>query len=186
MKGFDREDTRFSLCGLNCALCGMKLGGYCPGCGGGPGNQSCAIARCSLQRGGVQYCGNCASYPCARYRDAEEDDSFVSTLNRARDMARLKQIGPEAYGAELDARVEMYHRLVESCDDGRRKTLFRQAASLLELADLRAVWAAISAEMQPIEPPKERAARAAAQIEALAEARGISLKMRRKPGNRKT
>ena len=35
MKGFTREETRFSLCGLNCALCSMHLGGYCPGCGGG-------------------------------------------------------------------------------------------------------------------------------------------------------
>ena len=34
MKGFTRDETRFSLCGLNCALCSMRLGGYCPGCGG--------------------------------------------------------------------------------------------------------------------------------------------------------
>ncbi len=37
MKGFSREETRFSLCGLNCLLCSMHLGGYCPGCGGGAG-----------------------------------------------------------------------------------------------------------------------------------------------------
>ena len=34
MKGFTRMETRFSLCGLNCDLCSMHLGGYCPGCGG--------------------------------------------------------------------------------------------------------------------------------------------------------
>ena len=34
MKGFTRNETRFSLCGLNCVLCSMHLGGYCPGCGG--------------------------------------------------------------------------------------------------------------------------------------------------------
>ena len=28
MKGFTREETRFSLCGLNCCLCSMYLGGY--------------------------------------------------------------------------------------------------------------------------------------------------------------
>ena len=33
MKGFTRTETRFSLCGLNCALCSMHLGGCCPGCG---------------------------------------------------------------------------------------------------------------------------------------------------------
>lgn len=35
MKGFQREDRMFSLCGLNCMLCPMQIGGYCPGCGGG-------------------------------------------------------------------------------------------------------------------------------------------------------
>lgn len=34
MKGFSRKCLDFSLCGLNCGLCTMKLGGYCPGCGG--------------------------------------------------------------------------------------------------------------------------------------------------------
>ena len=30
MKGFTRTETRFSLCGLNCALCSMHLGGIVP------------------------------------------------------------------------------------------------------------------------------------------------------------
>ena len=33
MKDFARDETRFSLCGLNCLLCPMRTGGYCPGCG---------------------------------------------------------------------------------------------------------------------------------------------------------
>ena len=64
MNGFTREEIRFSLCGLNCALCSMHLGGYCPGCGGGAGNQSCAKARCSLEHGGVPFCWECPEYPC--------------------------------------------------------------------------------------------------------------------------
>ena len=53
MKGFTREDVRFSLCRLNCCLCSIHLGGYCPGCGDGAGNQNCAIARCSLEHGSI-------------------------------------------------------------------------------------------------------------------------------------
>ena len=56
MKGFQREDRFFSLCGLNCGLCTMHISGNCPGCGGGEGNQSCKIACCSLEHGGIQYC----------------------------------------------------------------------------------------------------------------------------------
>ena len=56
MKDFLRQEPLFSLCGLNCGLCTMHLGGHCPGCGGGAGNQSCSLARCSLQHGGVAFC----------------------------------------------------------------------------------------------------------------------------------
>ena len=47
MKGFTRAETRFSLCGLNCRLCSMHLGGYCPGCGGGAAR---LCARCTREK----------------------------------------------------------------------------------------------------------------------------------------
>lgn len=56
MKGFNRQNQLLSLCGLNCGLCPMFLNKNCPGCGGGEGNQSCKIARCSMEHSGVEYC----------------------------------------------------------------------------------------------------------------------------------
>lgn len=64
MKNFIREDQLFALCGLNCGLCSMHLGGPCPGCGGGEGNQPCKIAKCSLERERIEYCNQCESFPC--------------------------------------------------------------------------------------------------------------------------
>lgn len=37
MRGFGRKDQLVSLCGLNCGLCTMHLGGYCPGRGAAAG-----------------------------------------------------------------------------------------------------------------------------------------------------
>lgn len=102
MKGFTRTETRFSLCGLNCALCSMHLGGYCPGCGGGAGNQSCAMARCSLEHGGVQFCWECPEYPCPRYDGFGDGDSFVPHRNRQKDIAQARELGLEAYLAQLE------------------------------------------------------------------------------------
>ena len=82
MKGFSREDQRVALCGLSCGLCPMRLGGHCPGCGGGAGNQSCKLARCALERGGVEYCFQCADYPCQRYQDFDRYDSFLTHQRR--------------------------------------------------------------------------------------------------------
>ena len=123
MKGFSRKEPMFSLCGLNCALCAMHVGGYCPGCGGGEGNQSCAIARCSLGRG-VEFCADCAEYPCARYEGFDDADSFVPHSRRRADLERARELGLEAYMSELREKAELLSELLAGYNDGRRKSLF--------------------------------------------------------------
>lgn len=180
MKGFRREHLQFSLCGLNCALCSMHLGGYCPGCGGGEGNQSCAIARCGVSRG-VEFCCDCGGYPCEKYEGFGEYDSFVPRSNGQRDMERARSIGLDTYLAELDEKAALYHHLVEAYNDGRRKTFFSTAVYLLALADLRSVTEALSACVSEHLSAKERAALAVSAFQAMADTRGISLKLNKKP-----
>ena len=84
MKNFQRNNLLFSLCGLNCSLCPMNLNQYCPGCGGGEGNQSCSIAKCSLQHGNVEYCFQCENYPCEKYDNIDEFDSFITHYHQNR------------------------------------------------------------------------------------------------------
>lgn len=133
MKNFIREDQLFSLCGLNCGLCSMHLGGYCPGCGGGAGNQPCKIAKCSLEHGKVAYCNECGSFPCEKYPEEDEFDSFITYQNRYRDFEKLKKIGVEAYQKEQSDKVTILNELIENYNDGRKKTLFCLAVNLLEL-----------------------------------------------------
>ena len=83
MKDFTRNKSYFSLCGLNCKLCSMNLSGHCGGCGFG--NQSCPIARCSLEHGNQEYCFQCSEYPCERYAHIDEADSFITHMNQKTD-----------------------------------------------------------------------------------------------------
>ena len=182
MKGFTRAETRFSLCGLNCALCSMHLGGYCPGCGGGAGNQSCAIARCSLEHGGVPFCWECPEYPCPRYEGFDEGDSFVPHRNRERDIAQAREVGLEAYLDQLEEKRAVFEALLAHYNDGRRKTLFNTAGYLLPLEDLRTVMAALGSQAELGEQPiKERSLAAAGLLQKAADRRDISLKLSKKP-----
>ena len=54
----------------------MFLGAYCGGCGNG--NQSCAIARCSLEQSRIEYCYECGRCPCEKYDGCQEFDSFIT------------------------------------------------------------------------------------------------------------
>lgn len=104
MKNFKRENLLFSLCGLNCGLCPMNLNQYCPGCGGGEGKQSCSIAKCSLQHGNVEYCFQCENYPCEKYDNIDEFDSFITHQHQKQDMEKFKKLGIELYSAEQQRR----------------------------------------------------------------------------------
>ena len=181
MKGFTREETCFSLCGLNCYLCSMHLGGYCPGCGGGVGNQSCAIAKCSLEHGGVLFCWECPEYPCSRYDGFDDGDSFVPHRNRRQDIAQAREVGLEAYLAQLEEKRAILDALLAGCNDGRRKMFFNTAVYLLPLENLQSVMAVLDSrpelEGQPI---KERALAAVELLQEAADRRGIGLKLNKK------
>lgn len=183
VKGFTREHTEFSLCGLACLLCPMQVGGYCLGCGGGAGNQSCAIARCSLEQGGPEFCSGCAAYPCARYDEFDAADSFVPHSRRAADLARAGEMGLDAWLALLRQKRAVLDKLLADWNDGRRKSLYCAAAYLLEPEALRRVMEALAAQSElAAAPAKERAQAAASLLQTEADRAGISLKLNKGKG----
>ncbi len=180
MKGFVRDNLSFSLCGLNCGLCPMRLGGHCPGCGGGDGNQPCAIAKCSLQHGGVEYCFLCPEFPCPRYDGTEEYDSFITHRMQLSDIKRAREIGVEAYNDEQAEKSGILHTLLSGYNDGRRKTLYCAAVNLLPLEDLRIIMEHLDSASDSL-TLREKAGLAASHLQSCAEKRGIALSLRKKP-----
>lgn len=182
MKGFDRPNPAFSLCGLKCCLCPIhQMKDGCPGCGGGAGNQSCAIARCSLAHGGVEYCWQCDVYPCSRYDGFFNYDSFLPVRSAPQDIRRFQEMGPDAFRAELDTKAEILEELLGGYNAGRKKTFYCTAVNLLALSDLQAAMNEIRAASAGLDGLPEREAAAVGALTALAQERGISLSLRRKP-----
>ena len=167
MKDFVRDNLCFSLCGLNCGLCPMKLDGHCPGCGGGEGNQSCKIAKCSIQHGRVEYCNQCQEFPCDKYGRADKYDIFITHRNWKQDFEKIKKIGVEAYNS------------------GRKKSFFCLAVNLLNLEDLRVAMGHLVEKKMESLTLKERSSYAVKQLQSLAEQRGVALKWNRKPSKPK-
>ncbi len=182
MKDFNRENLSFSLCGLNCRLCAMHLDGHCPGCGGGDGNQSCSIAKCSRLHDRVEYCFMCSEFPCERYEGAGEYDSFITHRNQLKDIERAQLIGIEAYNKEQDRKVDILNILLSDYNDGRRKTFFCVAVNLLPLQDLENVMNKMAVDIAFRDATiKEKAERVATLLQSQAIQQGIELKLRKKP-----
>lgn len=182
MKDFCRNDLSFSLCGLNCSLCPMRLGGYCPGCGGGAGNQPCAIARCSLQHGSVEYCFLCSDFPCQKYEGAEEYDSFITHQRQLSDIQRAREIGIDAYNKEQTRKSEILHTLLAEFNDGRKKTFFCVAVNLLPLSQIEKIMEQVVNEpfMNSL-PMRDKSACVVKLFEDEASQNGMIIKLRKKP-----
>ncbi len=181
MKDFKRADLLFSLCGLNCGLCPMHLDGYCPGCGGGEGNQSCRIAKCSLKHNKPEYCSQCPEFPCEGYAETDKFDSFITHQNRKKDLRKQREIGAEVYQAEQEEKVRILKWLLQNCNDGRKKTFFCLSVNLLELEDVRKVTESVMADEKFGELPlKEKAAHMTKRFQRAADEQGIVLKLRKK------
>ena len=179
-----REYPQFSACGLNCGLCPRyytKGQSRCPGCAGEGFTEthcSCSILSC-CQRKGLEYCFLCNEYPCKKYDGEGLVDSFITHINIFRDAEKAKQIGIEAYKAELNTKIEILENLLENYDDGRRKSFYCLAVNLLEIQDITTIMEQIESEVEPQALLKEKAKTVASLFQAIADEKGIILKLRK-------
>ena len=179
VKGFERSNPLFSLCGLNCGLCSMRLGGHCSGCG--YGNQSCRIARCSIEHGKPEYCFLCNEYPCPKYDGIDEYDSFITHKNQKSDLTKAQSIGIDAYNCEQTEKAKLLNILLSDYNAGREKTLYCLAVNLLEAHDIKAVLEKAEADLNPDGLSlKEKATYVSDLLRKTAKTKSIELKLRKK------
>lgn len=181
MKNFCRENLLFSLCGLNCGLCPMRIGNYCPGCGGGLGNQPCAIAKCSLAHNQVEYCFQCSEYPCEKFEGIGEYDSFITHQRQLLDIIRAQEIGIEEYNEEQRRKLRTLRLLLDEYNDGRKKSFYCTAINLLPLKETETLLDDIFADTQfHGKNRKEKVESITLGFQRLAEEQGVVLKLRKK------
>ena len=157
----------------------MLLGKHCGGCGNG--NQSCKIARCSLEQGKIEYCYECRNYPCEKYQNIDEYDSFITHRRQKADLEKAKRIGVEQYNLEQQQKIQALNYLLSNFNDGRRKSFFCVAVNLLELSEIQEAIEQLKADMElSALPTKERAFRVAEIFHQIAGRRNIKLRLIKK------
>ncbi len=179
LEHFNRTDDLFSLCGLNCGLCGYRLQGNCNGCfKDSPCAKTCPMAPCSVRHGNLQYCFECSEYPCKHYEGFDSYDTMVLHRNQRRDMLKAKEGGMEAYHAEQRAKKGILNRLLEGYDDASKDVFFCLMVNMLELKDLEAVLSAADQNTEGL-TRREKAVYIDKLLRDCAAQRGIHLENRR-------
>ena len=174
---------QFSVCGLNCGLCSRYYtvgSSRCPGCAGEgflDVHPTCGILSC-CQRKGLDYCFECNEFPCKKYDNYDETDSFITCKNLFRDMEKAKR-DFNAYKAELNEKMSILEELLTNYDDGRRKSFYCTAVNLLELDDIKLIMAQIKDRVDSQSSIKEQAKVVVGLFQEIANEKGIDLKLRK-------
>ena len=81
--------------------------------------------------------------------------------------------------AGLQEKAAILKRLLNEYNDGRRKSFYCLAVNLLELPDLRTVMSTLENAPCDNAELKQRAEKAALLLRTVAEARGVTLRLRK-------
>lgn len=183
MKDYNRRrHPSFALCGLNCCLCPRYHtdgSSKCPGCGGKDfhlKHPTCAVITCNIKHDNVQFCFQCGSYPCPKYRAKNEKDSFITYKNVNKNLAGAKE-DLNAYLEVIDRKFNHLVFLLENFDDGRSKTFFCTAIDLLPLPALEEIMS--SGTVSGKTGRKERNKEIVALMKAKAKELNIELTLRK-------
>jgi len=154
-----RKYPTIAVCGLDCGLCPRYYTqgkSRCPGCGGPDffsKHPSCSFITCCVKKKGLEVCGECSDFPCARfkteeeYQKVEESSSYPSYRVVMRNLAFIKENGLKSFIGRQKKRIRLLERMIHSFDDGRSRSFFCKAACLRDPTDLES---ALNEAMQRI------------------------------------
>jgi hypothetical protein len=130
-------------CGLDCGLCPRyyTVGtSRCSGCGG-PGfldkHPSCSFITCCVRKRGLEACGQCPEFPCAKFRSEEEyrqreSSSYPPDRKLLSNSRFIRAKGIQAFLGQQGRRIGLLEAMIAGYDDGRSRSFFCRAAALLD------------------------------------------------------
>jgi hypothetical protein len=132
-----------AVCGLDCGLCPRyyTVGkSRCPGCGG-PGfadkHPSCSFITCCVKRKGLEVCGECPEFPCAKFKSEEayqatESSSYPPARKMLPNLYFIREHGVGRFVQQQRRRIRLLESMLGGFDDGRSRSFYCRAAALLE------------------------------------------------------
>ena len=152
--------TEIGVCGLSCRLCPAyhrETKSKCEGCKseyrmGAP----CPFNTCAVKKRGIDFCGFCnENSNCVRWRKFREGgkqyDSIVCYQRLEDNIDFIQKYGMEEFQKQQKAREKLLRVFLAEFNEGRSKTLYCIAATLLEIDELESVLEKARAKSKGLE-----------------------------------
>ncbi len=135
-------------CGLDCGLCPRyyTVGhSRCPGCAG-PNffnkHPSCSFITCCVKKKNLEVCAECSEFPCSKfksneeYQQLQESSSYPSSKKVIPNLNFIKKHGIKKFIEQQKSQIKLLETMIKNFDDGRSRSFFCKAATLLDLTGL--------------------------------------------------
>lgn len=186
-----KQFPTIACCGLDCGLCpsyNSSGPSRCPGCAGpdfASKHPSCSVITCCVKKHHLDVCAQCPDFPCDKFAKRLDSpvDSKLTYQKLRHNMTFIKEQGLPKFLEQQQQRMSILEKMLSDYDDGRSKTMYCIAATLLPLEKLTA--SLIDGEKQTrdkgIEPSDQKSKSQVLHeiLNAMASQEGIELKLRK-------
>jgi hypothetical protein len=182
---FKHVDT--GVCGLSCKLCPRYHTDGASRCGGCKSpfrmGAGCPFITCAVKKKGIELCTDCPEgETCekwSRHREASKKaDSFVCYQKLEDNIRFIKQHGIGAFEEAQEKRCRLLEALLAGFDEGRSKSFYCVAATVMGPEELEGAIASAGASSQG-KTPKEKAKVMRGVLEDIAREKGYLLALRK-------
>lgn len=183
----DFKHVETGICGLSCRLCpryNTTAESRCGGCKSqfrmGAG---CPFVTCAVKKKGIELCTDCAEITrCDLFQGnlawSNEHDTFVCRQRLGDNVKFIQEHGIEAFEKMEEIRGQLLTKMIGGFDDGRSKSFYCIAATVLDPMEIEGALATVEKEAEGLDK-KERAKAMRREIEKIADMRGYHLKLRK-------
>jgi hypothetical protein len=135
-------------CGLSCRLCPAfhrESKSKCEGCKSEFRiGAACPFYTCAVKKKSIDFCGLCdENSTCNRWRKFREmgkqHDSFVCYQRLEDNINFIQKNGVEAFEMQQKIRADLLRAILKEFNEGRSKTFYCIAATILEIGELESV-----------------------------------------------
>ena len=194
-EGIDKRPVKMyptlGCCGLDCGLCPRYYtigSSKCPGCCGPEffsKHPSCSFITCCVKKRNLEVCAQCDEFPCSKFEgEVWTYDSFLTHKKAMPNLSSIKEHGIAEFMEQQKKRIQLLNTMIRSFDDGRSRSFYCIAATLLSIASLEASLNKAEQEIRAcsIKPDdtKGRARILRGFLESLADEEGIKLSLKKK------
>jgi hypothetical protein len=181
------EHPEIGVCGLSCLLCPMyhsESESRCAGCKSeGRMQVGCAFITCAVKKRGIEFCWDCQENESCekwlKHRAAgHARDSFKCYQTLDTDIEYVQAHGIEAFIKEQKERERILKRMLEGFNEGRSRSRYCVAATVLPIEDIKLALAAATKESTGMDP-REKAKVLRRLLDEAAARQGLSLALRK-------